>query len=329
MKKIKLLLIGCILMLTFALGGCIRMDSSFVVDENNSVTMNIKYAVNKEKATAVLEEIASQLGESISPEEAFAGLSEETIDGKQYYVDTESQTYTQEELQTSGIPVLINKDKFYLYAASGMEDGLGDLSEAEQEMELLGLSLQDIEYVGYSVTLPSPVVKTNGVIQEDDQTTVVWEYTDFSTQETQEYELYAYTSADGDPAADKLTVLAQLQAWKDSLNTPSPAPNNTPTPSPNVPEIKDTTASKDKDTKAPVIKGVKKNKTYKKKVTVYVKDNKKLKKVTVNGKKAKLTKVKKGKYKGYFKFTVKKKGKNTIIAYDAAGNKKKINIKIK
>lgn len=86
------------------------------------------------------------------------------------------------------------------------------------------------------------------------------------------------------------------------------------------------------DTKAPTIKGIKNNKTYKKQATFYVKDAQNLTKVTINKKKQKLSKknlIKKGKYKGYYKIKTSKKGKNTIVAYDKAGNKKTIKIKIK
>ena len=244
---------------------------------------------------------------------------------------------------------MINKEKFYLYVTNADDEYFGD---DPLDGEGMGLSPEDIEYVAYSVTLPSPVVKTNGELQED-QHTVIWDYTDAIVQEDQEdeLELYAYTANDpADPDADRQTVLAMSnpQAPTDTpvptdtstpTGTPTPSPSGTPiappdhivpptnTASPSVNPTASPAASK--DTKAPVIKGIKKNKSYKKKVTVYVKDNQQLKKVTVNGKKAKLTKVTKGKYKGYFKFTVKKKGKKTIVAYDAAGNKKKISIKIK
>lgn len=85
------------------------------------------------------------------------------------------------------------------------------------------------------------------------------------------------------------------------------------------------------DDKKPVIKGVKANKTYKKKAAIYVKDACKLSKITINGKKQKITNkqlVKKGKYKGYYKYTIKKKGTNKIVATDKAGNKKTLKIKI-
>ena len=80
-----------------------------------------------------------------------------------------------------------------------------------------------------------------------------------------------------------------------------------------------------KDTTLPVIKNIKNKKKYKKsKVTVYVKDNDELYKVTVNGKKVKLKKTKKGKYKGYYQFTLKRKKKTKkykITAMDITDNR--------
>ena len=80
-----------------------------------------------------------------------------------------------------------------------------------------------------------------------------------------------------------------------------------------------------KDTTPPVIKNIKNKKKYKKsKVTVYVKDNDELYKVTVNGKKVKLKKTKKGKYKGYYQFTLERKKKTKkykITAMDITDNR--------
>ncbi len=80
-----------------------------------------------------------------------------------------------------------------------------------------------------------------------------------------------------------------------------------------------------KDTTSLVIKNIKNKKKYhKSKVTVYVKDNDELYKVTVNGKKVKLKKTKKGKYKGYYQFTLKRKKKTKkykITAMDITDNR--------
>ena len=79
-----------------------------------------------------------------------------------------------------------------------------------------------------------------------------------------------------------------------------------------------------KDTTSLVIKNIKNKKKYhKSKVTVYVKDSDELYKVTVNGKKVKLKKTKKGKYKGYYQFTLKRKKKTKkykITAWDPWDN---------
>ena len=80
-----------------------------------------------------------------------------------------------------------------------------------------------------------------------------------------------------------------------------------------------------KDATSLVIKNIKNKKKYhKSKVTVYVKDNDELYKVTVNGKKVKLKKTKKGKYKGYYQFTLKRKKKTKkykITAMDITDNR--------
>lgn len=71
------------------------------------------------------------------------------------------------------------------------------------------------------------------------------------------------------------------------------------------------------DKKKPTVKGAKNGKTYYKSVKIKCRDNMKLKSVKVNGKKRKTS------------FTLKKKGKYTIVAQDKAGNKTKVKFKIK
>ena len=71
------------------------------------------------------------------------------------------------------------------------------------------------------------------------------------------------------------------------------------------------------DKKKPTVKGAKNGRTYYKSVKIKCRDNMKLKSVKVNGKKKKAS------------FTLKKKGKYTIVAQDKAGNKKKVKFKIK
>ncbi|MDD6069539.1 MAG: hypothetical protein PUC12_01820 [Clostridiales bacterium] len=79
---------------------------------------------------------------------------------------------------------------------------------------------------------------------------------------------------------------------------------------------------KKKDTKKPTVKGVKNNKAYKKSVKFKVSDKSGIKKVTLNKKKIKVSKAKKG-------YTVKKKGKYTMKVWDKAGNVRTVKFKIK
>ena len=79
---------------------------------------------------------------------------------------------------------------------------------------------------------------------------------------------------------------------------------------------------KKKDTKKPTVKGVKNNKTYKKSVKFKVSDASGIKKVTLNKKKIKISKAKKG-------YTVKKNGKYSLKVWDKAGNVRTVKFKIK
>lgn len=77
-----------------------------------------------------------------------------------------------------------------------------------------------------------------------------------------------------------------------------------------------------KDKKKPTVKGVKNGKTYKKTVKIKVSDASGIKKVTLNGKKMKVSKFKKG-------YKIKKKGKYTLKVWDKANNKRTVKFRIK
>lgn len=85
------------------------------------------------------------------------------------------------------------------------------------------------------------------------------------------------------------------------------------------------------DNVKPTVKGIKNNGTYKKAV-FYTKDKNGIKSVKAGVKKLKklkFTKVKKGKYKGYYKSVISKKGKYTIKVTDKAGNVRTLKIRVK
>ena len=74
------------------------------------------------------------------------------------------------------------------------------------------------------------------------------------------------------------------------------------------------------DQTKPTIKGVKNNKTYKKKVTLKFKDKNGIKKITINGKAIK---------KSIKSKTIRKRGSYTVKVTDKAGNQNKVKFKIK
>lgn len=286
-----------LLILTMVLCSCSRMDDTFTISSDNWITETMTIAFEKKATDKAIKESSEYAAVAAS----ITSLPVQTIDGVEYYIDKESNTYSQKTFLAEYPEMIANKDKFYVY----YEDTYGQMTK-EDKQDLNEMKAY-IDFVSYGVTLPSPIVKTNG--KQEGENTATWTFT--LDDLVKSVELYAYTANDpGNTTADRATVTKQIKAAEAAAKS------------------KNTTPTK-KDKKAPVIKGVKKNKTYKKKVTVYVKDNVKIKKVTVNGKKVKLKKVKSGKYKGYYKFTVKKKGKNKIVAVDTSGNKKKITIKIK
>ncbi|MCH5268116.1 MAG: hypothetical protein J1E62_07205 [Lachnospiraceae bacterium] len=283
-----------LLVLTFILCSCANVQDSFSISSDNKITETFTIAYEKAATDAGLKELGLGSYDEIQK------LPVKTIDGTEYYIEEEANTYTAAEFEKTYADVLANKNKFYAY-----------FTDINEDLSLAGADemVSYIDFISFGVTLPSAIVKTNGT--KDGDKTATWKYTMNELKGIKNLEMYAYTANDpGNVSADRQTVIKKLKA---AMATPTPKP----------------------DKKAPVIKGVKNNKKYKKKATVYVKDNVKIKKVTVNGKKVKLTKVKKGKYKGYYKFTVKKKGKKKkyikykIIATDTSGNKKKVTIKIK
>lgn len=341
MKKNRTVVLGILCIMAFVLGGCVRIESSFVVDQDNTVTVGVEQAYHKGKTDARLSEEEGMGPQEI--EEMMSDFEVKTIQGEDYYTIQESQALTEQELEENYPEYIINKDKFYTYGTTEDEPVVGeDILSSLMEM---GLSPEDLEHIAIRIKLPSEVVKTNGTLQEDKQT-VVWDLTAslFSETENAYQELYAYTANDpGDPAADRLTIEKQTADPFASYHpgnqfpTPSTVPSVQPTEKPVLPpsaspaQKNKVTPAKGKkaDYQPPVIKGVKKNKSYKKRVTIYVKDNKQIKKVTLNGKKVTLKKISKGRYQGYYKFVVKKKGNYKVSAYDTSGNKRTIKFQVK
>lgn len=312
--------------------GCMRIYDDIKLNEDGTVTYTVKQCLNKD----YMDELQS--GSNSSSNNSSDNLDDMTIetleDGQQYYTETETTNVTAKDITDNPL-VTISKDIFYY-----------GISQDPDETISTGYTLNDaIEqsvYIKMSVHLISDITETNANIKDETTgNTAVFDstYTDNSW--------YAYTThgrelIDGDSTPPVIKFvnkkkyysrLPQL-TFSDNVGLASVTVNGLPYTSKSLREGKNTVAATDIkgnttkiqfncDTKKPLIKGAKSGKTYKKKAVFYVKDKVSLSKVTINGKKKKLSKknlVKKGKYKNYYKFTVTNTGYNSVYATDKAGN---------
>lgn len=162
--------------------------------------------------------------------------------------------------------------------------------------ESLSSNSDIVEYCRMDVTLAGSVEKTNGTIAADGKT-VYWDLTN-----DKDKVWYAYCKGSKHSlSSDAIALAKQLKdiEFQNKVKT---------------------------DKTTPVVKVVKSGKSRK----IYIKDNVKLKSVSINGKSKKLGSVlKNGKYKGYYYFKVTKKGKYKVVATDYAKNKKTVTFTVK
>lgn len=313
--------------------GCMRVYGTYTANNDGTVTVTTKSAMSKE--------LTDQAGGTVDP-----GATLETLeDGKQYYTQTESKTGSAEELINSS-DVTLTKDIFYYKIDTNNDPSLND-SQAQDIANAVANSI----YVKLTVNLTDDIVDTNAnLTNETSGKTAAFDTTFINSS------WYAYTAhgkeliaADNTPPVISnvndgayYNSLPDIQ-FSDNTAVTSTKINGKPYSEVNVENGKNVVTATDingnsstvtfyTDLAAPVIKGIKNGKIYRSNITFYVKDKVALSKVTIDGKKQKIKKsnlVNKGKYKNYYKYTIKKKGRHTIIATDGAGNIKKIKITIR
>lgn len=335
MRIKKLLALLTLSVMFCSLTGCMKLYESLTVNPDGTITETAKMCILKEYA------------DSGSYEPQPGDVVETLEDGKEYYTTTETATTTVSQLNKNLSNITLNGDIFYYYVGL-YEDPATAATEISQ-------AIRSGMYLKMNVTLLDDIVDTNANVTED----TLGNTAGFDTMANTDI-WYAYTEKGKQQiAADQISPVIKgvkknqyyktmpkitctdnvcVDATKIKLNGKSVGPDSirSKKEGKNTLSISDLNGNSTSitfylDTKVPIIKGIKNNKTYQKKAVIYVKDKQMLSKVTDNKKKVKLTKkslVKKGKYKGYYKITIKKKGKHTIIAYDKAGNKKTMKIKI-
>ena len=326
-KAIGIILLSCLATLST---GCMRVYGNYVVNDDGTVTVTAKQSISKE--------FAEQIGEP-QPDAVLETLE----DGKQYYSTTDTQTGSIDDINND-LNMTLTKDIFYYNITPTTDNNINNT-----DYDLSNAISQSI-YVKLSVTLTSDIVDTNANITSETYGNTATFDTSFIGASWYAYTARGKALIEADTSAPvihgvkdggcyssipKITFSDNTGVVITKLNGKDYSILNIKNGK-NVVTATDlkgnaTTLTFYKDTKAPTIKGIKNNNIYKGKTTFYVKDEVALKKVTVDGKAQKLTKsklVKKGKYKNYYKITIKKKGTHKITSIDSAGNKNTIKIRI-
>ena len=286
-KKIALLVCMCLVAVSAA--GCmrVRVESDCTINADGTVVVSALAGFEK----ADFDSIAS-MGDAADMSE-ITSLPVKEIDGKQYYVQEESQTMTVEELQKQSETSVVSTDRFYISAdtqsLSSLANQSGQQSQTDTEnMDALAdmITADMFDYFCVTVKLPEKITYTNGELVDDN--TVKW--TDINTTE---FYAYCCENAESEFAKDKAAVQKNIQKKLNEIN----------------------------------ITGIKSGKTYKKKATAYVSGS--VKSIKLNGKDVALNKVTSGKNKDSYKVTASKKGSNTLVVTALGGKKTTVKFKIK
>lgn len=330
----KKFLCACALItVAFLSTGCMRVYETITVNDNETVTATVKQAILKSTSDA------------LSSEKDPNTIEEVLEDGNTYYTQTETKEYPSVAEFSKESSGNISKDIFYVDLNNGNSK---DATSTDQS--IVDLVNQSI-YIKMTINLAGEIVETNANVKEETKGNTAVFDTRFLSESWYAYTAHGKELIEADVTAPVISNVEEGGHYcripdiqfsddtavasktingksystsniKDGLNTLT------------VTDVKgnSTTVTFYKDITAPVIKKIKDGKSYKGKVLFYVKDKLELDTVTDNGKKLKLTKknfVKSGKYKNYYKFEIKKKGKHKIIATDKAGNRIKYIIRIR
>jgi uncharacterized lipoprotein NlpE involved in copper resistance len=345
----KLLCAGMLLTLLFALTGCMYLQGDYTITTDGMITETAKIGFNK------------SVMESLGTSEAVSSYTVETINGKQYYMTTETQSSTLAELNKSSDSVKASTGVFVANPSSDIE---GLTEDYQQQTEDTAMS-EMIDYYEVSVKMPEPIVDTNGTLV--DEYTAMWEYIPSENKGSVSGRYYAYTQAGKDMLAndttapkisgvksgtwygdvdsytsnkkslpyDKITATDESGMAYVTLNGKSvtdAVADGALKEGKNTITATDLSGNKSTmtikyDSKAPKVKGVKAGKTYKKSVRAYFKDTGSgIAKVTLNGKSQSLKKS--SSRKGFYYIKSSHKGKNKLVVTDKAGNKTSLTFKI-
>jgi uncharacterized lipoprotein NlpE involved in copper resistance len=179
MKNVKkLIALSLVMVMSMALFGCMRDESTIVVDEQNNLTITESMYIDKQEYRDMIVSLSDDKTEAEIDQEiekAFKDAKSTIIDGKEYVYDDTMINVKVEKDQYAGMT--INKDIFYMPITNAykiMDDsnnllntgGDADLDEAMKKIDDLTASLYNIMVVR-TITLPNEIVYTNGELSLD------------------------------------------------------------------------------------------------------------------------------------------------------------------
>ncbi|MCH5251941.1 MAG: fibronectin type III domain-containing protein [Lachnospiraceae bacterium] len=177
MKNMKTKVIAIMLIVVMALTGCMNMNVDFVINSDGSGSYIMLIRFEKEAWVDYLEKAYASNGETLTEkdvkeiESSMLGDNFQlvTIDGKEYYQQSETVKIKKGELQKK----IAGDDKNSyvttdtVYLVINYKDELKELRASKDYQELLKeFSLDSVEFI-VTMQLPKPIVNTNGTIDKE------------------------------------------------------------------------------------------------------------------------------------------------------------------
>lgn len=178
MKNIKVKVMALVLVIAMVFTGCMNETCDIKINSDGSAWTKVEMLVDRQATIDGYKKIAAQTGEKIDEAElakqldasmAEGSYKKVTIDGKEYYQMSRTQTIKkgnlQKEFATDGQASYVTTDTVYFEM---------DMSAAEDNEEMSQISAltqgSDMKLdlkITFNVEMPNKIVSTNGVIDKE------------------------------------------------------------------------------------------------------------------------------------------------------------------
>lgn len=240
-KKFKgLLMVALMAMLVTVISGCsIVMDSTYSIDSSDNITSTVKMGYDEKTMKSLYSDDLSKISSE--------GYTLETINGKNYYVQSETETVSKSQFDKNAKSIIYTQNSFYSGSASALGTDSSELgSSSSSDVQIT------VDYLCFTVKLNGNIVNTNGTLV--DANTVKWEYTDidYSNPTAIPSEFYAYTDAATNTLESDQATIKSRDVKKNGVVTEKGIVDD----SSNYPLL--------------LVKGSRRGKTFKKKARIFV-----------------------------------------------------------